>query len=223
MNQNILSALAAKSAKLNQERQAASVKPEQPKAVQPKPLIIGRPIPQHVGTQSKPVLATVTDSALDNSVVRVEIRHILNKDMFEIWFSDAPSRDIRSELKGFGFWYQPDSMLWTHKDTEETRLFLNRVFDAGLELSPAKATLSIAPDSPVLSQSQASDSQITVQDEIQEALGHDIVPEFMASVTYSEYQQYCERVDILCRQFNCSCSVLPILAVEALWNQTFKN
>lgn len=161
-----------------------------------------------------PVMLSVVDAAIsDNQTVVANIEYVMNKNRFDITFTGAPSRDIRAELKNMGFWYDPTTTIWTHSDNEETRVFLNRVFDAGLDIKPEQAAI------PAFG-AEEREEYIAERESVSEEAPK---PAYLADITTEDFCQYRERVDLLCKELSIDMGTLQLRAIEALYNLTFGN
>ena len=130
--------------------------------------------------------------------LKIDIDLVLDRNRIDVRFNRNPGEAICSTLKAAGFRFKAHmNKAWIHKDTDENRRFLNREFNADLEMKDSpKPALQLMP---------APEPAAPVQPSTQD----------------TAFEHYKWQVDQLMDHFKVSAADLQLLAIDVLYRETF--
>lgn len=160
----------------------------------------------------------------------INIQLVSSRNRIDIFFSAIPSEDIRTDLKRFGFKFNPDSKAWYNKDCENNRDILRAMFNADLEPYQGIA-LSTLVDSPPPGMNRDGQECTGCSDGLPKHTCEtytDVPPvqpliELCEAPIEPELAKFRTQTNQLMEQLNLDAADLMLAAIDCLHRQTFRG
>jgi len=144
--------------------------------------------------------------------LEVRIQRNISKGRLDVFFNRKPEQSIIDDLKEHCFQWNPIDKCWYHKDTFVNRCYLDQRFNA-----PELVKIDKPPQSTETPAFNLNQSEVPVTPELS------ATDDSIGSNDESEsWKRYKMQVNALLETLNADAADLQLLAVDCLYQQTFK-